>query len=378
MIEDGLKIGVLFSQSGPMAVTENAHLRGVILACEEINADGGVLGRKLDPIILEPAGSDADFARLAAELLVRHRVNVIFGACLSTSRKAVLPVIERFNGILFYPSVYEGFEYSPNVIYGGAVPNQVLLPLLEHLYRNEGRRIALIGSDTLYAREVNRIVAEFLDESGGEIVEEIYAPIGSSDARFSVVLSRIADTNTDAIISTVVGEDSISLYNAFSAAGLRGDSLPIASLTTTESELWRMMPAARAGHISVASYFSTLAGRESQAFRTLYRERFGNDGEPSVYSSVTYSQVHMFADAVRQAGGDETEALMSALSGSVLKGPGGNVFLDTETNHSTLRPLIGRAAANGTFEIVWRGDNVIRPDPYLVSYDRSVMAREAG
>lgn len=378
MIENGLKIGVLFSQSGPMAVTENAHLRGVLLACEEINADGGVLGRKLDPIILDPAGSDTDFARLAAELLVRHRVNVIFGACLSTSRKAVLPVVERFNGILFYPSVYEGFEYSPNVIYGGAVPNQVVVPLLEYLYRNEGRRIALIGSDTLYAREVNRIVAEFLDESGGEIVEEIYAPVGSSDAHFSVVLSRIADSNTDAIISTVVGEDSISLYNAFSAAGLRGDSLPIASLTTTESELWRMMPAARAGHISVASYFSTLAARESQAFRTLYRERFGNDGEPSVYSSVTYSQVHMFADAVRQAGGDETEALMSSLSGSVLKGPGGNVFLDTETNHSTLRPLIGRATTDGTFEIVWRGDNVIRPDPYLVSYDRSVMAREAG
>lgn len=234
MIENGLKIGVLFSQSGPMAVTENAHLRGVLLACEEINADGGVLGRKLDPIILDPAGSDTDFARLAAELLVRHRVNVIFGACLSTSRKAVLPVVERFNGILFYPSVYEGFEYSPNVIYGGAVPNQVVVPLLEYLYRNEGRRIALIGSDTLYAREVNRIVAEFLDESGGEIVEEIYAPVGSSDAHFSVVLSRIANSNTDAIISTVVGEDSISLYNAFSAAGLRGDSLPIASLTTTE------------------------------------------------------------------------------------------------------------------------------------------------
>lgn len=378
MSDAGVKIGVLFSQSGPMAVTENAHLRGVLLACEEINAAGGVLGRPLDPVILDPAGSDDGFATLATELLVRHRANVIFGACLSTSRKAVLPVVERFNGVLFYPSVYEGFEYSPNVIYGGAVPNQVVLPLLEYLYQNEGRRIALIGSDTLYAREVNRIVAEFLGESGGEIVAEFYAPIGSSEQHFGVALSRLADANADAIISTVVGEDSIALYSAFSLAGLSGESLPIASLTTTESELWRMPPNARAGHISVTSYFSTLDLPESAAFRARFRQRFGKEGEPSVYSSVTYSQVHMFADAVRQTGSDETDALLSALSGSVLKAPGGNVFLDTETNHSTLRPLIGQATREGTFDIVWRGSNVIRPDPYLVGYDRSVAERAAG
>lgn len=378
MSSAGVKIGVLFSQSGPMAVTENAHIRGVLLACEEINAAGGILGQQLDPIILDPAGSDENFATLATELLVRHRVNVIFGACLSTSRKAVLPVVERFNGILFYPSVYEGFEYSPNVIYGGAVPNQVVLPLLEYLYQNEGRRIVLIGSDTLYAREVNRIVAEFLGESGGEIVEEIYAPIGSSEAYFRVVLARMKDAGPDAIISTVVGEGSVALYSAFATEGLSGESLPIASLTTTESELWRMKPEARTGHISVASYFSTLAMPENIAFRTLFHERFGKEGEPSVYSSVTYSQVHMFADAVRQAGSDETDALLSALSGSVLKGPGGNVFLDIETNHFTLRPLIGKATHNGTFEIVWRGSNVIRPDPYLVGYDRSIMERVAG
>ncbi len=356
-------------------MTENAHIKGILLACEEINGGGGIAGRMIDPIILDPAGSDARYAALATELLLKHRANVIFGACLSTSRKAVLPVVERFNGILFYPSVYGGFEYSPNVVYGGAVPNQVVLPLLEYLLQNRGKRFALIGSDTLYAREVNRIVMEFLAESGGEIALETYAPLGATEGHFGVILSRLSDGGADAIISTVVGEDSISLYNAFSAAGLNGERLPIASLTTTESELGRIRPEARVGHISVTSYFSTLPLPASVSFRSAFHQRFGSGEEPGVYSQVCYSQVHMFADAVRQAGSDETDTLLSALSGAVLKGPAGDLFLDTDTNHASLRPLIGKAAADGTFEIIWRGANVIRPDPYLVGYDRSVAGR---
>ena len=377
MSGEGLKVGVLFSRSGTMAVTENAHTKGILLACDEINEAGGSLGRMLDPIILDPSGSDDHYASLATELLVKHRVNVIFGGCLSTSRKAILPNIEGFNGILFDPSVYECFEYSPNVVYGGAVPNQVVLPLLQYLFENQGKRIVLIGSDTLYAREVNRIVTEFLAESGGETVLETYLPIGASKEHFGVVLSRLPDSGADAIISTVVGEDSVTLYNVFADRGLEGERLPIASLTTTESELATISPDARAGHISVTSYFSTLTVPANAAFRRGFRSRFGEEEEPGVYSEVCYSQVHMFADAVRQAGSDETDALLSALSGAVLKGPAGDLFLDTETNHASLRPLIGRARRDGTFDIVWRGANVIRPDPYLVGYDRSILEHAA-
>lgn len=370
-----MKIGVLFSQSGMMGVTENAHLKGVLLACEEINRAGGIQGRMIDPIILDPAGSDEKYAALATELLVKHRVNAIFGACLSTSRKAVLPVVERFNGILFYPSVYEGFEYSPNVIYGGAVPNQVVLPLLDYLYQNEGRRIALIGSETLYAREVNRIVKEFLAGSDGKVTQEIYLPIGASDGHFQVVLSQLEPSQVDAIVSTVVGQDSVTLYNSFCDVGLDGQALPIASLTATESEIACMRPEARAGHISAASYFSTLKTPSSETFRAAYLARFGRDCEPGVYSEVPYWQVHMLADAARQAGGDETDGLLSSLSGSVFKSPGGDVFLDTQTNHATLRPMIGRSTRSGQFDILWRSATVVAPDPYLVSYDRTVSER---
>src|SRR6056297_2930956 len=156
MNEQKIRVGVLFSQSGPMKVTEEALLKGTLLAIEEINEGGGVAGRQIDPIILDPHGNDQRYAQLATELLLNQGANVIFGCCLSDSRKRVLPVVERFNGLLFYPSVYEGFEYSPNVIYGGAVPNQLVLPLMQHIYAEHGNRLALIGTDTLYAREINR------------------------------------------------------------------------------------------------------------------------------------------------------------------------------------------------------------------------------
>ena len=373
-----LKIGVLFSQSGPMAVTENAHLQGILLACEEINSSGGVDGRTLEPVILDPAGSDERYAEMATELLVKHRVNAIFGTCLSTSRKAVLPIIERFNGVLFYPSVYEGFEYSPNVIYGGAVPNQVVLPLLEYISQNLGNRIALLGSDTLYAREVNRIVSEFLGESGWTVVSEKYVPISAPKGNFCSFLEDIKDKQVDGIISTVVGEDSVTLYNAFYELGLDTSDIPIASLTTTESELARMVPAARVGHISVAPYFASLDGEANREMLRKFHARFGVQCNSSVYSEVCYSQVHMFANAIRQCGTDEVEHILSALSGAVFKSPAGDLFLDVETNHSTLRPLIGKATIAGIFDIIWRGSNVVVPDPYLVAYDRTVKGRKTG
>ncbi len=378
MSEEFIKIGVLFSQTGPMSVSENAHIQGVLLACEEINAGGGVSGHKLEPILLNPEGSDNRYAELAAELLIKHRVPAIFGCCLSSSRKAALPVVERFNGVLFYPSVYEGFEYSPNVIYGGAVPNQAILPLLEYIFANHGNRFALVGSDTLYAREVNRIVNEFLQESGGHVEEEVYFPFGTDGNRFAPLLKRLGHADIDVIVSTVVGNDSVTFYNTFSEAGLSGSDLPIASLTTTESELTKIQPEARAGHLSIAPYFGSLNNPASTRFVESFQAQFGKDVIPGVYSEVCYAQVHMLAEALRQCSEPDTDAILAALSGAVFKAPGGDIFLDIDTNHFTLRPYVGRANADGSFSIVWRSGNVIAPDPYLVAYDRTVNKRMTG
>lgn len=378
MSGEAIKFGVLFSQTGPMAVTENAHIQGILLACEEINGSGGINNCPLEPIILNPDGDDRQYAKMATELLLKHKVNTIFGCCLSTSRKAVLPVVERYNGVLFYPSVYEGFEYSPNVIYGGAVPNQMILPLLQYVYLHHGKRIALIGSDTLYAREINRIVAEFLAGSDGELVSETYVPFGATTAQIEGLLSQHVGTEVDVVLSTVVGEDSASLYSAYAKSELMKTEIPIASLTTTESELAKVTPEDRAGHLSVSSYFSTLDTTLSRSFVDAFQKRFGKKEIPGVYSEVGYSLIHVYANAVRLCGTTDTDDILAALSGAVFKSPAGDLFIDLETNHFTLRPLVARSTNDGTFEIVWRGPSVIRPDPYLVAYDRSINSQLAG
>ncbi|MCX2698678.1 transporter substrate-binding domain-containing protein [Ochrobactrum chromiisoli] len=375
MGQETIKIGVLFSQTGPMSVTENAHIKGIVIACEAINANGGIDGKLVEPIILNPEGDDQHYAALATDLMLKHQVNAIFGCCLSASRKAVLPIIERFNGILFYPSVYEGFEYSPNVIYGGAVPNQVVVPLLEYIFAHYGTQIALVGSDTLYAREVNRIVSEFVAESGGTVVEELYFPFGTNPARFDAALKRLAEKGADTIVSTVVGEDSITLYNAGVHLTDGQKHLAIASLTTTETELARMKPEARSGHISALPYFGSLETPQNAQFVATFQKRYGQDCVPSVYSEACYALVHLFADAVRQSGSLETDAILAALSGAVFKGPGGDMFVDMDTNHFALRPHVGKSNSDGHFEVVWRSAAVVRPDPYLISYDRSLNNR---
>ncbi len=377
MENDKEKVGVLFSQTGKMAVTETAHINGVLLACEEINNGGGILGRRLEPVLMNPDGDDRKYAEMATDLLVNHGVKTIFGCCLSTSRKAVLPLIERFDGVLFYPSVYEGFEYSPNVIYGGAIPNQIVPPLLDFVFQNHGRRIALIGSDTLYAREINRIVKEFLAESDGKVVVETYLPFSPSDSAFLKAIDQCGEDQTDVVLSTVVGEDSVALYRLFGASKLRKLGVPIASLTTTESELSKVPENAREGHISVASYFTSLKTPQNADFLTSFGAKFGADVTPSVYSEVGYSLVHFYANAARISAKPDTASLLQALSGSVFKAPGGDLFIDVDTNHFTLRPHIGRSRTDGTFEIVWDSPKVAAPDPYLVAYDRSINTQAA-
>lgn len=377
METDTIKIGVLFSQTGTMAVTENAHIQGILLACEEINSTGGVDGYPLEPIILNPDGDDRQYAEMATELLLKHKVNTIFGCCLSTSRKAVVPVVERFNGVLFYPSVYEGFEYSPNVIYGGAIPNQMILPLLEYIYRNHGKRIALIGSDTLYAREINRIVMEFLAGSEGVLVSETYVPFGTPSSQMEAILTQKVGAEADVVLSTVVGSDSVALYSAYAKSALMKSNTPIASLTTTESELAKIDPKDRAGHLSVSSYFGSLDTALNKSFVTAFKTRFGENETPGVYSEVGYSLIHVYANAVKMCGTTDTDDILAALSGAVFKSPAGDLFIDIETNHFTLRPMVAKSCEDGNFEIVWKGPSVIRPDPYLVAYDRSINSQLA-
>lgn len=370
--ERTVKIGVLFSQTGPMAISESSHLRGVLLACEEINQNGGIGGLKIEPIILDPAGDDLLYAKMATELLLKHRVNVIFGCCLSSSRKAVLPIVERFNGILFYPSVYEGFEYSPNVIYGGGVPNQLVLPLLKYIFNNYGKKIALIGLDYLYPREINRVVTEFLNASGGKVVAEKYLNFSVDFSNLKSSLNEILKDKPDVIFSTVVGLDSINLFNVYADLDTDGPKPPIASLTAVESSIQALDIDKREGYISVASYFSSLDTNTNKAFIKNFKTKFGENTSPCVFSEVAYSLVHIFADALLSAEFNETESILAALSEVTFNSPGGELFLDLNTNHFTLKPYVAKSNRDGQYDILWESPSFIKPDPYLIAYDRSI------
>ncbi|MGH1485312.1 MAG: transporter substrate-binding domain-containing protein [Cellvibrionaceae bacterium] len=372
--ESVINVGVLFSHSGSMSVTEEAHLQGTLLAISEINEAGGVSGKKISPIIENPNSDPVLCANLAKKILLSgDDVPVIFGCCSSASRKATLPVVERSGCLLFYPSFYEGFEYSQSIYYTGATPNQTAIPLIEYLLNNYGKNFYLVGSDYVYPHEVNRIVKEFLEESGGNVLGEEYININSDVSEYRNVVSNIKRSNADVIFSTVVGLDTVNLYNSYSELGMDSKITPIASLTTSEGELSLLDSKAKKGHITGSVYFSNIQAKENVEFVARFKEKFGDNAIPNVYSTTAYLQVYLFAKAMSVVGDNDIDKIATALSSLSMGTPLGTVSIDAISNHLNLRPRIGRSTSEGVFDIVWESENDVVPDPYLVAYNRELM-----
>jgi branched-chain amino acid transport system substrate-binding protein len=272
----GWRFGVLFSRQGVTAVTETEHFYGTVLAIEEINAQGGVLGRRLDPVVYDPKDDPEEYRRLAARMLLDDDLDVIFGCSTSWSRKAVLPVVERTNALLWYCSIYEGFEYSPNVIYTGAVPNQNSMQLAAYLLKHNGKRFFLVGADYIYPRESNRIMREMVEQHGGEILDEIYLPSDASEAELTEVLRDIKPIEPDVVFSTLIGTGARRFYKLYQQHGLGPNKIPIASLTMAETETRLIGSELCEGHITSATYFDTLDNESNQRFMALWRSRFGD------------------------------------------------------------------------------------------------------
>ncbi len=363
----GWRIGVLYSRTGISGSTESQHFFGTVLAIEEINALGGVLGRPLDPVAYDPRSDADEYRRLAGRLLFDDEVTVIFGACTSHCRKAMLPVVERTNALLWYASVYEGFEYSPNVIYSGAAPNQSSMQLAAYLLQHCGKRIFLVGADYIYPRETNRIVRDAVEDHGGEILDEVYLPLGCADADLDEVIRDIAQIEPDVVFSTQIGTDSLRFYQRYHAAGLHARGIPIASLTMTESEVHEIGPELCSGHITAASYFNTLQTAENAAFLQAWHARFG-ERPASVYAQASYNQVHLFARALQRVGSLDTRKLVQAVHGVSFMAPEGPLAILAENNHCVLTPRIGVCRGDGRFEVVWQGSEPVKPDPYLTTF----------
>jgi branched-chain amino acid transport system substrate-binding protein len=364
------RVGVLFSRSGCTAVIEQTQLWATLLALEEINRSGGVNGREIVPVVYDPMSDPATFASYAKRLMVEDGVTAIFGCYTSSSRKAVIPVVERLNGLLWYPTPYEGFEFSPNVIYTGPAPNQNSVALCRFLMERYGKRFCLIGSDYVYPRESNRIMRELVRANGGEICGETYVSLRARHRDFVPVLSEIKRLRPDVIFSTVVGDSTSCLYQAYHDAGFDPRVIPIGSLTTTEAEVAAMGADVAEGHITAASYFESVRTDQNSSFVRKYKKRYGEDEPTNMCAEAAYFQVHIFAKALAHTDSLDTDLLRPAVLGTEFDAPQGTVSVSETYAHTDLWTRIGRVDSHGRFEILEQSCGQVDADPYLIGSGR--------
>jgi branched-chain amino acid transport system substrate-binding protein len=363
---DAWRVGVLFSETGVTAAIERSQLAATLLAIDEVNKAGGVLGRPIRPIAYDPASNPKQFKALAEQLLNVDRVRLVFGCYMSSTRKAVLPVVEAYRGLLFYPTLYEGFEYSPHCIYTGAAPNQNSLQLAKFLLQNYGNRFVLIGSNYIYPYESNRIMADFIVQSKGKVLDEMYVPLDAETKDFEKPLAKVARLKPDVVFSTVVGRSTAIFYEAYRRAGFDSEKMPIASLTTSEAEVAEMSPEAAEGHITAAPFFEVLATPAARSFVSAYKLRYGSKAPVTAGAEAAYFQVHIAAGALERSGTDDPERILPELRDAEFDAPQGRVRIDPTNNHTYLWPRVARLDARGNFQIVWNPGVRVKPDPYCI------------
>jgi branched-chain amino acid transport system substrate-binding protein len=369
LIEDNSgnwRVGVLFSQTGVTAAIERTQLNATLLGIEEINASGGVLGRLIEPVMYDPASDPKKFRAFAERLFQVDRIRLLFACYMSSTRKAVLPVVEAHRGLLFYPTLYEGFEYSQHCIYTGAAPNQNSLQLAKFLLSAYGNRFLFVGSNYIYPYESNRVMGDFVAQGKGKVLDEIYIPLYPEPKDFEKVIARIKKTSPDVIFSTVVGSGTATLYRAHRAAGFDPTRMPIASLTTSEAEVAEMGPEAAEGHITAAPFFETLSSPTARRFVSSFKEKYGDDAPVTAGAEASYFQLHLAMRAVAKCGTDDPEQVLANLRDSEFDAPQGRVRIDLENNHTYLWPRIARLDRFGRFQTVWNPGVRVRPDPYCV------------
>lgn len=367
--KDPIRIGVLFSETGATSTIGRSQIQGTLLAIDEINQAGGVEGREIVPVRYDAQSSPAVYASFAERLLLQDKVNVIFGCYMSSSRKAVLPIVEKWNKLLFYPTLYEGFEFSNNIIYTGAAPNQNSVQLAEFMTANFGASVYLIGSNYIYPYESNRIMSDLvLQRPNSRKVGERYFNLDATEKDYMLIMDDIRDKRPDFIFSTVVGDSTASLYRAYAESGLDPKTMPIASLTTSEAEISQMGFDVALGHFTAAPYFQSINSAANKRCLERLGERFGSSCVPNMCWEAAYFQVHIYANAYRHAEDDEISRIMPHILGSEFEAPQGRIRVDPTNHHTSLYPRIGVANSKGQFTIVREATRPVQPDPYMVTH----------
>jgi len=360
------RIGVMFSTTGSYRVVARSMLNGALLAFGEIAQSGAAV--VLEPVVVNPSGDLDRYRELSRELLkagIRH----VVGCYTSSSRKEVIPCFEKHDGLLWYPSHYEGFESSDNVIYTGASPNQHVLPLVDYLASRVGKRAFCVGSNYIWAWENNRIFREALTARGGVVVAERYLSVG--DTEFDQVISAILDQRPDFVFNNLIGTSAYAFFRAFRAACRAREidqaaEIPVASCTLSEPELAEIGLDAIDGHLTSSVYFSSLDSPENATFVQAYAEAFPDMPAACADAEASYVAVKLLAAALEQADADDARSVRAAVANQRLAAPQGEVRIDPQTSHAWLTPRIGRSAVNGQFDVLLEARSPIAPDPYLV------------
>ncbi|MCF3935478.1 transporter substrate-binding domain-containing protein [Acuticoccus sp. M5D2P5] len=357
---------LLFSRSGSYAAVSEHMRAGARLAIDEINTSGGPVA--FEPTEADPGGEPRAYIDAARDILDNQKIKHVIGCYTSSSRKDVLPYFEKHDALLWYPSHYEGFETSANVIYTGAAPNQHVMPLARYVLARGWRRAYFIGSNYIWAWENNRILRDVLTSADSEIVGERYLPVGDTD--LDAVIRQIVDLRPDFVFNTLIGESAYAFYRRFRDAMPEGldqaQDMPVVSCSLAEPELASIGPDACDGHLSSSVYFSTVKTRENQRFKAIWRDRYPELGLPSADAEASYVAAHVLARAVEIAGEPGLAAVREAVAGLSIAAPQGPVTIDPDNHHAAMRTRIGRSTREGTFEILTESVSPVKPDPYLV------------
>ena len=360
-----IRVGLLHSQTGTMAISETSLRDVELFAFEQINAAGGLLGRQIEVWGPDPKSRIDLYPKRARELL-DWGAAAMFGCWTSSSRKAVLPLIEEHDRLLFYPVQYEGNESSAHVVYGGMMPNQQILPLIDWLSSPAGggmRKIFLLGSDYVYPRTANFVAKKYMATKGMRPAGEMYLPMGRQD--FDPVVSLIQASGADCVLSTINGDSNIGWFKALAAARIDPEKLPVVSTSIAEDELRNLLPEHVQGHLAASCYFQSLPTEENRRWVAAFRQEFGHDRVTGDPLEPQWCLVHLWRQAVERAGSLDTEAVRAAMrDGLEFAGPGGTVRLDPKTQHCNHSFRIGRIRADRQFDIVHSSNAPIDPDPY--------------
>ncbi|MDE0185563.1 MAG: urea ABC transporter substrate-binding protein [Candidatus Poribacteria bacterium] len=370
-----VKIGVLHSLSGTMAISETSLKDVVLMAVEEINANGGVMGKQVKPVVVDPASDWDLFAEKAKDLIVKEKVAVVFGCWTSVSRKSVLPVFEENNSLLFYPVQYEGEEQSLNVFYTAATPNQQLVPAAEYMMEEIGaKKFYLLGTDYVFPRTANKVLKAYLKTKGvpDENIVEEYTPFHHQDYQTIVGKIKTFAAGGDAcVLSTINGDSNVPFYKEFANQGLTSDDCPIMAFSVAEDELRAMDVPPLVGHLATWNYFQSINTPENKKFVKNFKAFCEQNNLPGGSDRVTddpieaaYFGVYVWKAAVEKAKSFDVDKVRAAVYGLEFDAPGGKKMMHASNQH-TLKPVyVGEIKKNGQFKIVYKSDGLVSPDSY--------------